>query len=296
MRKEQAMAHEEATKKIKLKTVTPEQFKTFGSCWPTTTEEWKRFRIVSALRPEWTALDVLALPDVSAKDKLWYVLREEFLPAELLHEFACRCAEYALTFVKEPDPRSIAAIEARRAWLRGEITDDELDAAGDAAWAVAGAALHARDTFDAVWHSASSAGWSTGAVWCAASACDAVEHAASSAASAAADSAWDAAQDTVEDAGAAARDARDAARDHEVEMLVELIRNAMQNDLKNDLKPCPFCGCDIVDLCEPKNEPPFIICENCLVAVQNPPDSETLVEMWNRRTEYDHRRSNKDKT
>ncbi|MCI9553017.1 MAG: hypothetical protein HFE94_05730 [Acutalibacter sp.] len=47
----------------------------------------------------------------------------------MLHEFACRCAEEALKLVEEPDPRSVAAIEAKRKWLRGEIGDRELEAA-----------------------------------------------------------------------------------------------------------------------------------------------------------------------
>ncbi len=55
--------------------------------------------------------------------------------AELLHEFACQCAEDALTLVDNPDPRSVAAIAAKRKWLRGEITDEELTAACSAAWA-----------------------------------------------------------------------------------------------------------------------------------------------------------------
>jgi hypothetical protein len=65
---------------------------------------------------------------------------------KVLHEFACRAAEYALTFVKNPDPRSIAAIQAKRDWLLCKINDCQLaaardaarDAAGDAAWAAAG--------------------------------------------------------------------------------------------------------------------------------------------------------------
>ena len=80
---------------------------------------------------------MLALDDLDAEDRLWAVLREEFLPADLLHEFACRCAEKALEHVDNPDPRSIAAITAKRQWLRGEITDEELSAARDAAWAAA---------------------------------------------------------------------------------------------------------------------------------------------------------------
>ncbi len=183
IRKEQMMG---------LKTVTPEQFKTFGPCWLGTAEGRERFRIVSVLRPEWTALDVLALPDVSAKDKLWSVLREDFLPSELLHEFACRCAEYALTFVENPDPRSVAAIEAKRAWLRGEITDTARDTARDAAWDAA---------WDATWDAAWNAAW------------DAALAAAPAAA-------WGAALDA---ARAAAGAARAAAWDREVEMLVELL-------------------------------------------------------------------------
>lgn len=117
-----------------MKTVTVEQFKKFRPCWLETAEGRAKFASIAALRKEWTALDVLNLPDVSAQDKLWSVLREEFIEAPMLHEFACRCAEYALSFVGSPDPRSIAAIEAKRKWLRGEITDAELDAACDVAW------------------------------------------------------------------------------------------------------------------------------------------------------------------
>lgn len=126
-----------------MKKVTVEQFKSFGPCWLEDAEGREKFRRIAAIRNEWTALDVLALPDVSADDKLWAVLRPEFLPDAILHEFACRCAEYALSFVDNPDPRSVAAIEAKRKWVRGEISDDELAAAWDAAWAAAWVAARA---------------------------------------------------------------------------------------------------------------------------------------------------------
>lgn len=38
----------------------------------------------------------------------------------LLHEFACRCAEDALALIPNPDPRSVAAIKAKRDWLAGD--------------------------------------------------------------------------------------------------------------------------------------------------------------------------------
>ena len=130
-----------------MKTVTPEQFKEFGPCWLETAAGRKRCARVAAMRDEWSALDVLALDGVSNKDKLWAVLREEFIDAPVLHEYACRCAEYALTFGREPDSRSIAAIEAKRKWLRGEISNDDLTAA----WAAADAAAW---TADVAWAAA----------------------------------------------------------------------------------------------------------------------------------------------
>ena len=166
-----------------MKTVTVEQFRNFGPCWLETAAGRQRYARVAAMRNEWSALDVLALDGVSNEDKLWAVLREEFIDAPVLHEYACRCAEYALTFVREPDSRSIAAIEAKRKWLRGEISNDDLtaaraacDAAADAAWTAADAAAGA-------------------------------------AAVAAANAAWTAARAA----------ARDAAREHEVEILRELL-------------------------------------------------------------------------
>ena len=166
-----------------MKTVTVEQFRNFGPCWLETAAGRQRYARVAAMRNEWSALDVLALDGVSNEDKLWAVLREEFIDAPVLHEYACRCAEYALTFVREPDSRSIAAIEAKRKWLRGEISNDDLtaaraacDAAADAAWTAADAAAGA-------------------------------------AARAAANAAWTAARAA----------ARDAAREHEVEILRELL-------------------------------------------------------------------------
>lgn len=144
------------------------------------------------MRDEWSALDVLALDGVSNEDKLWAVLREEFIDAPVLHEYACRCAEYALTFVKEPDSRSIAAIEAKRKWLRGEISNDDLTAARADAWDAARAAARA------AW-SAAAAAWAA---------------------------AWDAARVAARVAANAAT--WDAAWEHEVKLLKELLREVEQ--------------------------------------------------------------------
>ena len=71
----------------------------------------------------------------------------------LLHEFACLCAERALKQAKVEDKRSWAAIQAKRDWLAGKITDDELDAAGAAAGAAAWDAARAAAR-DAAWAAA----------------------------------------------------------------------------------------------------------------------------------------------
>ena len=152
-----------------------------------------------------SALDILSLNDASEGDRLWLVLREEFIPAPILHEFACVCAEYALTLVNNPDPCSIKAVEVKRAWLHGEATDKELAAArndarlaarvwaaGDDAWAVSFNARHA--------------------AWAAAG--DVASDAARAAACYASDAAWEAARGDSRDT------ASDAAREAQVAYLI----------------------------------------------------------------------------
>ena len=55
-----------------------------------------------------------------------------------LHEFACRCAEDVLDLTGAARAVCEAAIAAKRGWLRGEVTDDDLAAAWYAAWYAAG--------------------------------------------------------------------------------------------------------------------------------------------------------------
>ena len=128
-----------------MKSVTLEEFKKFGPCWLEDKEDTKKLEEIGRRKKQWTALDILDLPDeeVSAADKLWAVLREELIDAPVLHEFACRCAEEALKLVDNPDPRSVAAIEAKRKWLRGEIGNDALLAAWVAARTTSAAAREA---------------------------------------------------------------------------------------------------------------------------------------------------------
>ena len=148
---------------MNLPTITYEQFLGFGPCWKVSEQGRRRLGYYCRkLGGKATALDILRLNRIPAADRLWAVLREEFVPADILHEFACRCAEKAMALVRNPDPRSIAAIEAKRKWVRGEITSDELAAAQAAAWAAAqyAAQYAARDAAQAAaWAAARAAKW-----------------------------------------------------------------------------------------------------------------------------------------
>ena len=137
-----------------MKSITYEEFLEFGPCYLDDPKEKALMDSIARRQERWTALDILGLEEIPYDDKLWAVLREELIEAEKVHEFACRCAELALRRVKNPDPRSVAAIEAKRAWMKGEISGAELAAARDAA---SGAAWDAAR--DAAWTAATDAAW-----------------------------------------------------------------------------------------------------------------------------------------
>jgi hypothetical protein len=73
---------------------------------------------------------------------------------QVLYTFACDVAERALGRTEDPDPRSLAAVETRRRWLRGEATDAELSAAWSAARSAARSAAES-----AAWSAAENAAW-----------------------------------------------------------------------------------------------------------------------------------------
>jgi hypothetical protein len=97
-----------------------------------------------------TALDVLAVEECPAEDRLWVVLHEEFIDARTMRLFAVWCARQALALVDNPDPRSVAACDVAERYANGEATDSELVAARTAAWAAAKAAVWASNRITAV--------------------------------------------------------------------------------------------------------------------------------------------------
>jgi hypothetical protein len=96
-------------------------------------------------------LELLELENVPVSDKFWLLLRNEFIPENDLHELACKFAESVLHLFEEEypdDKRPRKAIEAKKKFIKGEISEKEVYAAGDAAWAARAAA----------WDDASAAG------------------------------------------------------------------------------------------------------------------------------------------
>ena len=137
-----------------MKTITYEEFLDFDPCYLDDPKEKALMDSIAKRQERWTALDILELKEIPDEDKLWAVLREELIDSKMLHKFACACAERALSRVENPDPRSIAAIAAKRAWLRGEITDAELKLAEGAAMDATSAAA-----WDTAWDAACEAAW-----------------------------------------------------------------------------------------------------------------------------------------
>ena len=97
-----------------------------------------------------TPLELLELNNVPVTDKFWLLLREEFIPENDLHELACKFAESVLHLFEKEYPNDLRlrkAIEAKRKFIKGEISKDELAAAraaARAAWDAASAASAAR--------------------------------------------------------------------------------------------------------------------------------------------------------
>ena len=89
------------------------------------------------------------------------------------HEFALACARRVQHLMS--DPRSVAALDTRERWLRGNATDAEMDAAWAAARDAASAAAR-----DAAWAAVEAAAWA--AVWAAPYAASAAARAAALAA------------------------------------------------------------------------------------------------------------------
>ena len=116
--------------------ITLQQIRDLSPCYDPTKylpENWKG-----------TVIDILNVEACPANDRLWVVLREDFIDAKKIRLFAVWCAREALKLIDNPDQRSIEACNIAERYANGEATKEELAAARaaarDAAWDAARAA------------------------------------------------------------------------------------------------------------------------------------------------------------
>ena len=88
-----------------------------------------------------TIIEVLNLPNVAPREKLWVACR--VLDDKVLRLFAVDCARRALSRIDNPDARSLAAVNVAEAFAHGNATTEELKAASAAAYAAYAAAYAA---------------------------------------------------------------------------------------------------------------------------------------------------------
>ena len=104
-----------------LKTYSIEQLIRFDP-WYTL----RKFNLPYGNKKDLNALDILKL-NIPAEHRLWFILSPNFLPDIVFHKFGCSCADEALKFVYNTDPRIIMAIEAKRKWIDKKISYVELN-------------------------------------------------------------------------------------------------------------------------------------------------------------------------
>ncbi len=142
-------------------TITVDQIMDYEPCYERL--EIEKFRLNFKL-PEKMSLEQILNCDQKPEDILWLVLRPEIIPEKILHVLSYRFALDALKAEREagrePDPGSWRAVEAKRIWVLGWLSDERLEAA---AWSAAAAESAA---WSAAWSATaaeSAAAWSAAA-------------------------------------------------------------------------------------------------------------------------------------
>ena len=115
------------------------------------------------LSEDWTgtALDFLNIKEIPFHDRLWVLMRTDFVSEKLLRLFAVWCARQVQHLMK--DERSLKALDVAEAFANGAASQEELDAAWTAAWTAARvaawAAWDAARAAGAAWAAAGDAAW-----------------------------------------------------------------------------------------------------------------------------------------
>ncbi len=213
-----------------MKTITYADIKAFGPCYDPNKhipETWTG-----------TLVDILKMTGVPAKDKLWAVVRHQFMSDRQLHLYGLACARMSES--NSTDPRVKVCNDTTEAYLKGEATKEQLNAAAESAESAAESTRYAAAESAARYAAAESAARSARSAWSAARyAAESAESAAWSAryaAESAAESARYAAESTryaaAESAESAARSAWSAesaawsaAEEKQCLALIEILEN-----------------------------------------------------------------------
>ncbi len=130
-----------------MKTLTIKDIRALNPCYDPSryfSEDWTG-----------TIIDLLEKDEIPFEDRLWVVLRKEFVSEKTMRLFAvwsARQVQHLMT-----DQRSITALDVAEKFANGLATDLELHAARDAAWYAARDAMAAAR--DAAWYAARGAAW-----------------------------------------------------------------------------------------------------------------------------------------
>ena len=161
------------------KQITIDDLESWGACyWYCKDRNLELTARCEAALPA-TLLEVANCDWVPEVDRLWVLLHPEVIPEKALHLLACEFAEAVLPAFESAypdDTRPRDAITAKRRWVAGRLTDEELAAARSAAVSAARSAARsaaesaavsaARSAVEsaapsAAWSAARSAAWST---------------------------------------------------------------------------------------------------------------------------------------
>jgi len=96
-----------------------------------------------------TVIDILNVTDCPTEDRLWVVLRKEFMTDKQLRLFAVWCARQALAIPGNESEVCSNTCDVAERYANGEATKEEFAAARAAAWAAARAAAWAAARDDA---------------------------------------------------------------------------------------------------------------------------------------------------
>ena len=113
-----------------------------------------------------TIIAILENEAIPFEDRLWVILRTDFISERLTRLFAVWSYRQTLQWIKNPDPRSIECANVSERYAEGSASIEELSAAESAAWSAAESAARSA-AWSAEWAARSAARSAASAAWAA---------------------------------------------------------------------------------------------------------------------------------